>query len=157
MINRGVIGVALIIALLVLAGCATTGMTEDEKSEAYELYIVEKKLTSLKSVSAFRFDGWGELGNKHLIVSTTFKRPYLIVLKSNCYDLRYSNGIIINNTGSVLSAKFDSISVPNNIPMRCYIKSIYKLTKEQKKELMAIGRAVPEKEEAEPEMIKTNN
>lgn len=140
MFTRGVIGTALLIALFILAGCATTNMSRTERTEAYNNYIVEKELEGLDRITTFRFDGWASLGDEHLIVSTGFKRNYLLTLKSNCYDLYHANRIVINQNGSVLQTKFDSVSVPGKFEIPCFIKSIHKITRDQKKELLAIGK-----------------
>ena len=144
MITRGVIGSALIICLLILAGCATNRMSLSERSEAYDNYIVENKLEKLDRITTFRFEGWADLSDQHLIVSTSFNRIYLLTLKNTCFDLYSSSAIKINQTGSVLQAKFDSVSIPGKFEMRCFIDGIYKITRDQRKEILAIGR---EKEE----------
>ena len=145
MITRGVIGSALIICLLILAGCASNRLSLSERSEAYDNYIVDNKLEKLDRITTFRFDGWADLSDQHLIISTRFNRNYLITLKNTCFDLYSSSAIKINQTGSVLQAKFDSVSIPGKFEMRCFIEGIYQITRDQKKEILAIGR---EKEEA---------
>lgn len=122
-----------------LVGCATTGLTNAERTLAYDQFIVSEKLEELNQITAFRFDSWSSLGQEHLIISTSFNRPYLISLRSNCFDLTTANVIGVNNTGSTLQAKFDSITVPKSMGQVCYIKSIYKLTKEQKNAITKIG------------------
>jgi len=55
--------------------------------------------------------------------------------------------IVVHNTGSSLQANFDSISVPKNNHQKCYIGKLYKITKEQKKTLVKIGKIDKEEEE----------
>ena len=132
---------SLVLVLIAwLAGCATTGMTHAERTDAYNQFIISEKLEELKSITAFRFDGWGSLGQEHLIISTSFNKPYLIKLRSRCFDLKTAMVIGIDNTGSSLQAGFDAIIVPKTSKQKCYIKSIYKLTKEQQKAILKIGR-----------------
>lgn len=148
-INRGTVGAVLIISLLILlSGCASYTMSKAERMEAYDSYIVAKKLPEQDTIHAFRFDSWSDLGNKHLIISTNVNKPYLVTLRNSCFELDHSMGIKIHNSGSLLRAKFDSISVPGGMNPRCYIEKIYKLTKEQKKELLAIGREEPAEEKS---------
>ena len=130
-----------------LVGCATTGMSNAERTLAYDQFIVSEKLEELNQITAFRFDSWSSLGQEHLIISTSFNRPYLISLRNSCFDLNTANVIGINNTGSTLHAKFDSITVPKSIGQKCFIKSIYKLTKEQKDALSKIGNEKAELKE----------
>jgi len=122
-----------------LAGCASTGMTLNERTDAYNAFITSEKLEPLSRITAFRFDSWTSLGQRHLIIKTRFNKPYLITLKTRCYDLRMAHVIGIDNTGSTLQAGFDAIVVPDNNGQKCYIDSIYKITKEQKKALLNIG------------------
>ncbi|MCP3674453.1 MAG: hypothetical protein GY829_08300 [Gammaproteobacteria bacterium] len=139
----------LLVVLLLTAfasACATSTMSKTEKTEAYNQFVESEKLEELKSITVFKFDGWSSLGTEHLIISTSVNRPYLIKLKNRCYDLEFAQTIAIHNIGSSLQAKFDAISVEKNMPQKCYIEKIYKLTKEQKKTLVKIGKE--EKEEA---------
>lgn len=133
---------------VLLAACATQRMSNVERTDAYNKFIETEKLESLRSISAFRFDGWNSLGQEHLIMSTRVNRPYLITLRARCLDLRYATAIIFNNTGSTLQAGFDSISVPGSLNIRCYIKTIHKLTREQKSAITKIGRNEEEAKDA---------
>ncbi|NNJ71962.1 MAG: hypothetical protein HKP09_02145 [Enterobacterales bacterium] len=151
MITRGVIGIALLISLFILAGCATNSLNLAERAEAYDAYIVEKKLEKLDRITTFRFDGWADLGEQHLIISTNVNRMYLLTFKNKCFDLHHSQAIKINQTGSVLQTKFDSIEVVDDFPMRCFIDGIYKISREQRRELIAIGR---DKESTEEDVAK---
>lgn len=147
MISRGVVGVALIVSLLLLlAGCASTGMSREEHEQAVNAYIEKNKLPAVDRVSAFRLDSWSELNNRQLLISVSVNRPYLVILRSDCYDLDHSMTIQIHNMGSQLRPKFDAISVPGQIQQRCYIEKIYKLTREQKKELLSIRKDAKEKQ-----------
>ncbi|MCP4271099.1 MAG: hypothetical protein GY781_03925 [Gammaproteobacteria bacterium] len=122
-----------------IVGCASTGMTQSDRTDAYNTFITTEKLEPLKHITAFRFDSWSTLGQNHLIIRTSFNKPYLITLKNRCYDLRMAQVIGIDNTGSTLQAGFDSIVVDRNHPQKCYIDSIYKITKEQKQALLKVG------------------
>ncbi len=139
----------LIVVLMLTAfasACATNTMSKAERTEAYNQFVESEKLEELKSITAFKFDGWSSLGTEHLIISTRVNWPYLIKLKNRCYDLEFAQTIAVHNIGSSLQAKFDSISVMKNMPQKCYIEKIYKLTKEQRKTLVKIGKE--DKEEA---------
>lgn len=144
MISR--LSVLVLLSSFVIA-CATNTMSNTEKTEAYDQFIASEKIEEFKSITAFRYDGWGSLGTEHLIISTSFNKPYLIKLRTRCYDLDFAQMIAIHNTGSSLQAKFDSISVPKNNNQKCYIDKIYKITKEQKKALMKIGKKDKEDKE----------
>ena len=123
-----------------IAGCATSTMSLTERTEAYNQYIESEKLEKLDKIAAFKFDGWSSLGNEHLIISTSFNKPYLITLRQKCWDLRYTSTIAVHNNGNSLLTKFDSISVPQSNGLKCFIKSIHKISTDQKKALWKIGR-----------------
>lgn len=141
----------LLATTLFIFGCANkSALTKQERDDAYDAFIVENKLERTDKISAFRFDQWTALGRKHLILYRNFNSPFLVTLQRNCFDLDHSFQLAVEHSGGTLNAKFDYVVVPDTIPVRCYIKSIHKITKEQKKQLLAIGEPPKEvKEEGE--------
>ena len=123
-----------------LVSCATSTLSSKEKTAAFNAYITEHNLKQVDKIRPFRIDQWTGLGKQHLILYRRFNEPYLITLKSRCFDLEHAVAISVNHNHGSLLAKFDSITVPNDIQVNCYIKSIHRLTKAQKKELLAIGK-----------------
>jgi len=149
--------IAMIASAVLLGGCATnTGLSNKEKDVVYGEYIQEQKLESLKKIHTFRFHGWQSLTNDYLILSTSPKKKYLVEVKGYCPDLSFAQGILINQAmSSTLTTKFDSISVlgSNSVGgynIKCYIKSIHKVSKEQAKEIAAIGKPVDNQQTEEP-------
>ena len=152
--QRGVVGIALIVTLLVLlSGCATNGMTRAEREQAYDVFITNEKLESVSKITAFRFSGWNDLSDRHLILNVSVNRYYLVTLRSNCYGLDHSINIRVNNTGSILQAKFDSISVPSDYNLKCYIDSIHKISKEQRKALNSLHKQDDEETDADGKTV----
>ena len=131
---------ALMIATILLTACATTRISNAEREKLYQNFVTEQKLENLDRIHVFRFYGWRELDNKHLILSTSVNKFYFITLRSVCIDLTFSYLIGINNTSSSLMAKFDSIFVPKFPEQKCFIKSIHKLTRAQADEMRKIGK-----------------
>ena len=65
----------------------------------------------------------------------------LIKIKGYCPDLSFSQAILINQSmSSILTTNFDSISMLRTPQLKCYIKTIHQVSKEQLKEIMAIGK-----------------
>ena len=131
-----------LIMLLAISACSSTNiLTKDEKNTAYQAYITKQQLISVNKVTAFKFDSWRSLTDNYLIISSSINKNYLIELNSSCSDLSFAHGIVVNQSSSAsLSRRFDSIS-HNEMPgFNCYIKSIYKLTRPQVKEVTAIGK-----------------
>lgn len=135
-----------LLAIIILSSCAHHGLTDTERTALYQNYVAENKLEQVKSIRAFRYNGWRELGKEHLIIFTSIRKPYLISLKSSCADLRFSSTLGINHTSSNLRAKFDWIFVTSFPQQRCFIKTIHKLTREQADQLSDLDK--PEKEQS---------
>lgn len=132
-----------------LMGCSASTLTPVEKTAAYNNFTQEQKLEQVDRISSFRFDSWTSLGKQHLILYRNFNEPYLVKLKRDCFDLDFTMQIGVGHKSNTLLAKFDYIVVPDTIPVRCYIDTIHKIDKDQKKALMAIGE--PPKNDGEPE------
>ena len=132
-----------IMALLVaLSGCASNSLTRAERNELYAEYIKTNNLESQDKITTFKFRSWRSLSNDYLIITTSPQRRYLIKLRNSCINLSFSNGIVINQHGSQLHAKFDAIS-PTEFPeQKCFIKSIYPLTREQAVEMGRLGKDI---------------
>ncbi len=132
---------ALLTAVFVLAGCASSGMNSKEREALYQDYVTQHKLESLNKITAFKFYGWRSLDDSHLILKTSASRSYLITLKSSCIELRFAHGIIVNNSmGSTLNSGFDSISVAKTPQQKCFIDEIYQLTSEQADEIVNLSQ-----------------
>ncbi len=129
------------ICLLWLVGCSSnTGVTQKEKNQAFRDYLQSEKIHSVKRITAFRFHGWSSLTDDFLLISSSRKRKYLLELSGFCNDMRWVHSIFINrSTSSTLQAKFDSISTVKNPEVKCFIKTIYPLTPEQKANIKAIN------------------
>ena len=141
MLNRNVVGIALIVTLLILlSGCATSGMSRLEREQAYDDFIVSEKLEELNRITTFRFTGWNDLSDRHLILHVGVNRYYLVTLRNYCFDLDNSISIRFNNTGATLRSKFDSITVPSDPHMRCFIETIHEISKEQRNTLLTLHK-----------------
>ena len=128
------------LTIFLLISCSGLQENKTKKDSIYVDYITQQKLESIDSITAFRFHGWGSLDYEHLIISTKFNKPHLVILGAFCPDLKFANALIINNHGNRLQAKFDSISVTSEPRIKCLIKSIYPITREQRKALAALKK-----------------
>lgn len=138
--------IRMLSVVLILSSCANQGLTDVERTALYQNYVLENKLEKVKSITTFRYNGWRELGKEHLIIFTSIRKPYLITLKGRCIDLRFSNTLGINHTGSTLHANFDSIFVTSFPEQKCFIKSIHRLTREQADQMSTLDE--PDKEQS---------
>lgn len=126
---------------VVLACVNKYNLTKQERALAYNDFVETQQLEKVDRVRSFRFQGWTPLGDQHLIVNVSLNRPYLITLRHKCTNLDFNQTIKINNHSNMLQAKFDSITVLDGVKNNCYIDTIHKLNKEQKKALLAIGKS----------------
>jgi hypothetical protein len=111
------------------------------RESIYSNYLSENKIASINKIRTFRFQGWTSLDYKHLILSSSQKKSFLITLDFYCNELLQTPNILLDQTNnSNLLAKFDSIIVPNNQQSKCRIKSIHPITKNQKNELIALRK-----------------
>jgi len=138
--------ITTILSLLFLSSCSNLEKVTEKKIPIYDNYIAENKLEAIDKITPFRYHGWRSLDYEHLIISTALSRPYLIKLGAYCSELRFANTIAIHNTGSILQTKFDSIQVAKLDSTRahlekCYIKSIYEITREQADEISQLGHS----------------
>lgn len=129
-------------AALLTACAATDTLSRDEKNVAYEAYITTNKLDKVKHIRTFTMRNWQSLTNDYLVLSTSFKKHYLLQTKGQCYDLEHAQTLLTHqSTSGRLSVNFDSISVPTFPEFKCHIKYIYPISKDQSKELQGIGKA----------------
>ena len=136
---RSVFGLLALVSLV--SACTSKNyLSEEEKATAYQAFIDSESLVEVKKIMGFRYNGWASLGEQHLVLYKNSHSPYLITLKRRCYDLDFTQAIKVHTTGSVLYAKYDAVSVPDGIEVKCFIDTIHELTKEQKKALFKIGK-----------------
>ncbi|MGB1199290.1 MAG: DUF6491 family protein [Thalassotalea sp.] len=130
-----------VILVVLLSACSHKNtLTYEERDNAYRQYINDNSLESSKRINSFRFDGWQSLTRTFLIISTNFKRKYLIEVRQNCNNLAFAQSLVLNqSTGSSLHARLDSISTLSEPNSSCRIQTIYPLTVEQAKEIATIG------------------
>jgi len=142
----------LLFSALLMTSCSNLDKPSEKKKSIYQSYIEDNKLEGLDKIHSFRFHGWRSLDNENLIISTSHNRPYLVQLKNYCGELRFANTILINSSSSSLHAKFDSIQVADSNPMskhreKCFIKALYKLSKEQADEIDSLDKKKEESTE----------
>jgi len=145
MITRTVYLLSTLLISSLIASCSNADKTTAKKVPLYDNYVIEKKLESVDRITSFSFQGWRSLDNYYLIISTSLSKSYLIQLNSYCADLQFANAIIINNNGNSLHAKFDSIHVAKGLSgkrsgIKCIIKSIHKISREQEDEIAQLGK-----------------
>ncbi|NVJ50942.1 MAG: hypothetical protein HWE11_11180 [Gammaproteobacteria bacterium] len=130
--------------LLLLVGCASQSLSVDQRIELYRNYVAQQEYKPITQIIGFKLHSWSYLSEEFILLSTSSVKPYLIEFRSRCRDLRFQQNIIVENSGSLLTSKFDSIRLPDGIVPNCYIKNIYPLTREQADELRELARKKPQ-------------
>lgn len=148
MMIRNVKILGLVACIVLLNGCAFKDI-KNKRFEVFDNYIVENQLKSLGKVRAFQFRNWKSLDEKHLIISSSFKKQYLITINGFCQNLDFAHQIGMKQSmNNSLSAKFDSIVVKGDFDQECRIKTIHKIDKAQEDELVKLKRSYHKKSEA---------
>ena len=133
---------------ILLLGCTSTSMSLKEKNNAYSKYVLNENLTNEDKVEGFKFSGWKSLSDNYLIITANYKKDYLIETKGRCNNLNDSLGIKLNRSSNWAIYKLgDSISPvgispASEITDKCFIKSIYPITRLQSEHLVNIGKPV---------------
>ncbi len=131
-----------LIFLFFISGCISNSSVNRDKSALYAEFIQQHKLESLERIQVFHFYGWRYLDSQHLIISTALSKPYLVLLNNSCHDLAFSQTIGINDSGSGLRTRFDSVFSVKFPQRKCFIKSIYKITRAQATDLESLGKNI---------------
>ncbi len=94
--------------LAVLAGCASTPkMTDAQRLELFRAHAG----APVKTFSFFgSLNGWTELGDSALAVSTKPNEAYLLELYGPCPDLDFAQAIAVSSQMSQVSAGFDKVT-----------------------------------------------
>jgi hypothetical protein len=137
---RPLIKTALIlVSVVTLFSCAKNN--NNSRNDIYANYIKNNNLVEVNKILAFQFQGWNALDYEHLIISSSHNKNFLVTLNFYCTDLRNAHSILLDQSmSSSLSSRFDSIIVPENKQVKCRIKSIHKITKEQKNDLTSLWK-----------------
>ncbi len=114
----------VVAALLVLSGCATGRISDDERLALYRAHA-GAPLREFRYVD--RLGGWTALGKGALAVWTRPNEAYLLELAGPCNDLDFASAISLTHRMDRVAARFDDVVVlggPNTIRLPCRIESI---------------------------------
>jgi len=127
-----------IVLLSLIFGFLTACASEPKVSADPDKYIFSD-LEEVKIINNWKLHGWVEVDENSLIVRTTPKTSYLLILTRPNYDLKRAQGIVVTTTAGSVEARFDSVSTLNKRGIRYPIARIYKLEegKDQRNEIKA--------------------
>ncbi|NRB39156.1 MAG: hypothetical protein HRU20_11920 [Pseudomonadales bacterium] len=84
-------------------------------------------LQEVKAIQNWALDGWTVIDNRSLIIQTSPKTSYLLILTRENRGLTFANHILISSTAGRVMAKFDTVAVPGEGMLQTPIERIYKL------------------------------
>ena len=122
------------VTMISLTGCSgrSNRLAQLESNrQIIDQFISAHQLVSKSSILSFRYHGWQLVDEQHLVIDSGPERYYLIRFRSICDDLRFTQGIIVKQQTSNLSAKFDRIRAVPEGNIDCHIDQIYPFSKAQ--------------------------
>ena len=109
-----------LLAVSVVAGCATTGMSDAERLALYSAYAGPP----VRNIPYTNPISWEKIDDHHMLLTMRPSEAWLLRIGGPCLAWGGSSPtIIIDNSLNQLSAGFDNISVPGN-PAKCRIEEI---------------------------------
>jgi len=123
-----VFGLALGLGVGVVGVSAAAGRSEAPRTAAQA--PVGEQVESFSVLTPLH--DWQVIDDKTVIVWATPWQPYLLQLKYASHDLQFVQAIGVTSLGDRVYARFDSLRVAG---FRYPIDNIYKMTKEEAKEL----------------------
>ena len=135
--------IAMSLAAVMLAGCATGRLSSAERLEIYRAHAgpPQQDLQYFGSLN-----GWTELGDSALAVWTRPSEAYLLELRGPCDGLSYAPAIGLTSQMGRVSSRFDKVLVRDTTGgprVPCFINSIRKL------DVPALRASEKERREAE--------
>lgn len=130
--------IVLTIALAFVTGCATVPESEaKDTTQLIDTFIEEQELSNVDRVSSFRFGGWAVLDSSYLILQKKVNQYLLIKLSSRCSELKFANVLGLDRQdNNSLYRRFDSVYAVGDVKRKCFIDSIYEISKQQRKEII---------------------
>lgn len=119
--------VTQLLVLLALTACVantapTVPLAQKLQDQGYRVGA------EVKRVSNFRLNGWSEVDDRHIMMTSGVSQRYLVSLRSRCFNLAGAQTIAYTTTVGSLTVS-DSILVKDfsRIAERCPIQSIFQL------------------------------
>ena len=122
--NRSMMYVPALLAVLAVSGCATNaGLRDAERLTLYRTHAGEP-VDSIHYSGGY--NGWTPLSGGTFALWTRPSQAWLVELYSPCSEIDYADTIGFRDVNGRLSARFDQVYVGSHslIPISCTIKEI---------------------------------
>lgn len=138
--------------LILLFGLSGPATAEKVKPN----YEFEQQFEKVKSVRSDNVNSWVAINDQVLIMTSSPRVSYLVVLSRPDHDIAFSHNISVTDRGGRIMAKFDQVYAMNSsIKIGVPIKAMYKLEGREQKDLA--WQLVEEAEKAAKEAKKEKN
>ena len=124
----------LVTALVALGvtGCSSTHYLSDtERNELYQDYIAEQQLKKRHVAKQLELESWAPLTDDYLLMTADLRRQYLVKVSGTCGNISDASQIALIR---------GRIHVLDGLKTRCPILAMYEVSKEQAKDISALGR-----------------
>ncbi len=129
----------VLLATFLVFGCASK-MSMADRNAAYADFVSSSNLKDVSRITSFNFTGWSSLTDEYMILTTNFRKDYLLKMQGGCVGLSFAQVIRLHQfSDSTFDKLGDTISFKNSIPMKCRVNAMYPLTKDQSKAIKQIG------------------
>ena len=109
-----------LLAVLVLAACATTGQSDSEHLANYTAHAGEP----VKQIRYREPMGWDRIDGEHIVLNMRPTESWLLTLPVNCLDWAGESPLLkVDAPSGWLMAKFDTVKVAGS-PVDCRIEEI---------------------------------
>ena len=110
--------------LLALFLGACSSQPPSEEDEFNYTFVGLPEVTEIRN---YRLSGWQSIDSRSLILSTSPRRSYLLILKRPLSSLTTSEGLLVSSTAGQVKARFDTVSTPRSGLDKVVILRMYQL------------------------------
>lgn len=127
---------ALMCAVLILAGCASSESVRDAQLPL-DQHLAKLGLSqgeAVESITRYDIDDWDYLDKRHIVLGRSPGQRYLLEFTRDCDRLDFSSAIGYSSTVGLLTS-LDHIRVfdgMGGVPQICQVEKLYKLQRLEK-------------------------
>ena len=104
--GRAILAIILVLGLpgITLPGCSSTPPKPDPRYQFPDLETADR-------IRSSNVTGWQAIDGRSLVISTSPKKHYLLILDRRLPDLKFAYSIGLSSTGNSIQTKFDCVKI----------------------------------------------